>query len=49
VTYLSDIELPVSSSSIREELGQGRVPAMLPPAVFAYIKAHHLYGWQDSA
>ena len=49
VTYLSDIELPVSSSSIREELAQGRIPVMLPPAVFAYIKTHHLYGWQDSA
>jgi nicotinate-nucleotide adenylyltransferase len=44
--YLGDIELPVSSSSIRAELAQGRVPAMLPPAVFDYIKRHHLYGWR---
>lgn len=49
VTYLSDIELPVSSSLIREELALGRVPAMLPPAVFSYIATHRLYGWQDSA
>jgi len=46
VEYLDDIELPVSSSSIREELAKGKVPAMLPTAVFAYIKKHHLYGWR---
>ncbi|WP_394708728.1 nicotinate (nicotinamide) nucleotide adenylyltransferase [uncultured Desulfobulbus sp.] len=46
VEYLDDIELPVSSSSIREELAQGKVPAMLPPAVFDYIKQYHLYGWR---
>jgi len=45
VEYLDDIELPVSSSSIREELARGKAPAMLPPAVFDYIKQHHLYGW----
>lgn len=45
--YLHDVELPVSSSTIREELSQGRVPAMLPPAVLAYIKQHHLYGWES--
>jgi nicotinate-nucleotide adenylyltransferase len=44
--YLGDIELPVSSSSIREALAQGREPAMLPPKVFDYIKRHHLYGWR---
>jgi nicotinate-nucleotide adenylyltransferase len=48
VTYLGDIELPVSSSSIRDALSQGRVPAMLPPAVFDYIQAHHLYNWRES-
>jgi nicotinate-nucleotide adenylyltransferase len=46
--YLADVQLPVSSSTIREELGHGRVPAMLPPAVLAYIKQHHLYGWELS-
>ncbi len=46
VEYLDDIELPVSSSSIREELARGKVPAMLPPAVLAYIKQQHLYGWR---
>ena len=44
--YLSDIELPVSSSAIREELAQGLVPAMLPPAVMQYIGQHQLYGWK---
>jgi len=47
VDYLDDIELPVSSSAIREDLRQGRVPAMLPPAVFAYIRQHRLYGWRE--
>ena len=44
--YLGDIELPVSSSAIREELAQGLIPAMLPPAVLHYIRQHHLYGWK---
>lgn len=44
--YLGEIELPVSSSAIREELAQGLVPAMLPPAVMQYIGQHHLYGWK---
>jgi nicotinate-nucleotide adenylyltransferase len=48
VTYLDDIELPVSSSSIRDDLSRGRVPAMLPTAVLEYIKAHRLYGWRNS-
>jgi nicotinate-nucleotide adenylyltransferase len=47
VDYLGDIELPVSSSAIREELRQGRVPPMLPPAVFAYIRQHRLYSWRE--
>lgn len=47
VTYLDDLELPVSSSLVREELARGEVPYMLPPAVFAYIRQHHLYGWQE--
>ncbi len=47
--YLADVQLPVASSVIREALGQGRVPAMLPPAVLNYVKQHHLYGWESSA
>lgn len=42
--YLSDIELPISSSTIREELAQGLAPSMLPPAVLHAIKQHQLYG-----
>lgn len=48
VEYLADVQLPVSSSTIRAELAQGRIPAMLPPAVFAYIEQHNLYGWRSS-
>ncbi|MGE4558763.1 MAG: nicotinate (nicotinamide) nucleotide adenylyltransferase [Desulfobulbus sp.] len=47
VTYLDDLELPVSSSGVREGLARGEVPSMLPPAVFAYIRQHHLYGWKE--
>lgn len=47
VEYLADVQLPVSSSTIRAELSQGRMPAMLPPAVFAYITQHNLYGWRS--
>ncbi|MDD2462398.1 MAG: nicotinate (nicotinamide) nucleotide adenylyltransferase [Desulfobulbus sp.] len=47
VRYLDDLELPVSSSLVRECLARGEVPSMLPPAVFDYIRQHHLYGWQE--
>jgi len=46
VEFLADVQLPVSSSAIREGLGRGSGATMLPPAVFAYIQQHHLYGWQ---
>jgi nicotinate-nucleotide adenylyltransferase len=46
--YLDDIELPVSSSAIREELARGQTPAALPPSVLAYIRRHHLYDWRQS-
>lgn len=46
--YLGDIELPVSSSAIREALAQGLVPAMLPPVVLHYIRQHQLYGWKEN-
>jgi nicotinate-nucleotide adenylyltransferase len=45
VEFLFDVELPVSSSAIREQLRQGREPGMLPSSVSAYIKQHNLYGW----
>jgi nicotinate-nucleotide adenylyltransferase len=48
VEYLADVELPVSSSAIRHALGQGAAPAMLPAAVFTYIRDHNLYGWSSS-
>ena len=47
VRYLDDLRLPVSSSLIRERLARGESPPMLPRAVFAYIRQHHLYGWQE--
>ncbi|NLX19474.1 MAG: nicotinate (nicotinamide) nucleotide adenylyltransferase [Desulfobulbus sp.] len=46
--YLDGIELPVSSSSIREDLRNGRRPPLLPSAVFHYIQQHALYGWKPS-
>ena len=48
VECFSDVELPVSSSAIRDTLLRGEVPAMLPPTVFAYIQEHNLYGWRPS-
>lgn len=46
--YLGDIELPVSSSAIREDLAHGRIPVMLPPVVLHYIIQHRLYGWRST-
>jgi len=40
---LDDLQLEISSSSIRRELAAGRKPPDLPPAVFSYILTHHLY------
>jgi len=35
----------ISASDIRRRIGRGEdVAAMLPPAVFDYIRRHHLYG-----
>lgn len=45
VTYLDDLELPVSSSQIRDQLARGEIPDMLPTPVFEYIRSHHLYNW----
>ncbi len=43
VVRLDGLELPVSSSSIREQLSQGRNPTGLPASILAYIEAHELY------
>ena len=47
VVFLDDIDLPVSSTTIREELSEGRAPAALPPPVLAHIRRYHLYGWKE--
>jgi nicotinate-nucleotide adenylyltransferase len=42
---LSGIALPVSSSDIRQDLANGRLPPDLPKPVANYIAKHHLYGY----
>jgi nicotinate-nucleotide adenylyltransferase len=42
---LTDLDLPVSSSEIREKLAVGILPTDLPAPVAAYIADHHLYGY----
>jgi nicotinate-nucleotide adenylyltransferase len=44
VHRLDSIELPVSSSDIRDALARGETPAELPPAIAGYIRDHRLYG-----
>jgi nicotinate-nucleotide adenylyltransferase len=43
VQRLETVELPVSSSDIRDALARGVRPSELPPAVADYIHAHGLY------
>lgn len=43
---LDNVEIPVSSSAIREQLRAGATPAALPPGVFAYVRANGLYAAQ---
>lgn len=43
VHRLDSVELPVSSSDIRDALARGETPQELPPAIAAYIRAHELY------
>jgi nicotinate-nucleotide adenylyltransferase len=43
VHRLETVELPVSSSDIRDALARGETPKDLPPAVAAYIHAKGLY------
>jgi nicotinate-nucleotide adenylyltransferase len=44
VHRLDSVELPVSSSDIRDALARGESPAELPPAIAGYIRGHGLYG-----
>jgi nicotinate-nucleotide adenylyltransferase len=43
VDRLDSVELPVSSSDIRDALARGESPPALPPAVADYIRDHRLY------
>lgn len=47
IQYLADLEMPVSSSQLRQALARGERSTMLPPAVLTYISEHHLYGFQE--
>jgi len=44
VERLETVELPVSSSEIRDALARGETPHDLPEAVAGYIRANSLYG-----
>jgi nicotinate-nucleotide adenylyltransferase len=44
VHRLDSVELPVSSSDIRDALARGETPKELPPAIAGYIRDHRLYG-----
>ena len=45
VHSLASVQSAVSSSGIREKLARCEAPEELPPAVFAYIREHRLYGF----
>lgn len=49
VLALESMALPVSSSDIRAELRQGKVPAAVPRTVSEYIIAEGLYGFPSDA
>jgi nicotinate-nucleotide adenylyltransferase len=45
IETLSDFEIPVSATEIRERLHEHAAAfALVPPKVLEYIRAHHLYG-----
>ena len=44
VHRLESVELPISSSDIRDALARGESPPELPPGVAGYICDHRLYG-----
>jgi nicotinate-nucleotide adenylyltransferase len=46
IERLEAVELPVSSSEIRDALARGETPVDLPEAVAAYIRTNGLYGTQ---
>ena len=41
--YMDNLDLPVSSTAIRQALAQGEMPAQLPLSVQRYIREHRLY------
>ncbi|TFH71485.1 nicotinate-nucleotide adenylyltransferase [Gammaproteobacteria bacterium LSUCC0112] len=43
VLYMEDLDLPISSSAIRQALARGEMPAQLPQSVQTYIREHRLY------
>ncbi|PIE59532.1 MAG: nicotinate (nicotinamide) nucleotide adenylyltransferase [Desulfobulbus propionicus] len=43
LSFLPDMQWPVSSSSIRRQLAEGKRPDMLPDAVYSYIVTNQLY------
>jgi nicotinate-nucleotide adenylyltransferase len=49
VHRLDTLALPVSSSDIRQQLIEGRIPNELPPAVAKYIQTRGLYQWSRAA
>lgn len=49
VSSLETLSLDVSSSEIRAELKQGRMPGSLPRSVRSYIAAEGLYGYRGGA
>jgi nicotinate-nucleotide adenylyltransferase len=47
VERLDSVDLPVSSSNIREVLARGEAPAEIPSRVFEYIQSHGLYSMKQ--
>ena len=48
VHELDGMELPVSSSELRQKLSEGVLPDDLPAAVASYIAGHQLYGFHPT-
>ena len=49
IRFLPVTQLAISATRIREQLQLGYTPRFLmPDAVLQYIRAHHLYGYQES-
>jgi nicotinate-nucleotide adenylyltransferase len=43
VVRVTGVDLPISSSAIRQKLGEGDQNVELPPGVLSYIREHRLY------